>query len=93
MLAAQTFIMTPETKHLTTKLHRTDNSADNQCQWNWQWRSDEETKPSERVSVVISCDSHISTRVGKHSSASQPEGLDNMYTEWDQPLMPKVSDS
>ena len=50
-------------------LTRTDSAANNQCQWNRQWRSDEETKLSERVSVVISCDSHVSTRVGKHSSA------------------------
>ena len=41
----------------------------NQCRWNQWWRSGEETKLSERVGIVESCDSHASTRVGKHSSA------------------------
>ena len=66
---AQAFTMTPETKHSPTKRHRSDNAAYNQCQWNRLWRSDEETKPSERVSIVISCGSHASTRTGKHFSA------------------------
>ena len=61
ILVAPSLTRTPETKHSPTKRHRTNNAAYNQCQWNWQWRSDEETKPSERVSIVISCDSHAST--------------------------------
>ena len=69
MLAAQSLTMTPETKHSPTKWHKTDNAAYNQSQWNRRWKSNEETKPSERISVVISCDSHASTRVSKHSSA------------------------
>ena len=70
MLAAQSFTMKPETKHSPTKRHRTDNAAYNQCQSNRRWGFDEETQPSERVSVVISCGSHTSTQVGKHSSVS-----------------------
>ena len=59
ILVAPSLTRTPETKHSPTKRHRTNNAAYNQCQWNWQWRSDEETKPSERVIVVISCDSIV----------------------------------
>ena len=69
MLAEQAFTMAPKTKHSPTKRHRTNNAAYSECQWNRRWRSDEETKPSERVSVVIICDSYASTWVGKHSSA------------------------
>ena len=69
MRAAQAFTMTPETKHSPTKRHRTDNAAYSQCQWNRRRRSDEEKKPSDRVRVVISCDSYASKLTGKQSNA------------------------